>query len=183
MFSTTPRRQLHHSGFGTKIVIANLGFNINCRGDYFSLKRGQANALVPGKRPRSTLQGTLVTRDGKPFLVTGAPGGDDQCLRTMQTLINIVDFGLDIQAAIEAPRWATRAFPASPFPHLMVPGDLQLESRVTKPVRDELVRRGHKLWVRGPWSLNLSAGIMIDQERNSLTAGADPRAGAQALAW
>lgn len=172
-----------HSGFGTKIVIADLGFNINCRGDYFSLKRGNANALAPGKRPRSTLQGTLVTKDGKPFMVTGAPGGDDQCLRTMQTLINVVDFGMDIQAAIEAPRWATRAFPSSPFPHSMIPGDLQVESRVSKAVRDELVRRGHHVWVRGPWSLNLSAGIVVDLERNTLTAGADPRAGAQAMAW
>lgn len=172
-----------HSGFGTKIVIADLGFNINCRGDYYSLVRGNANALAPGKRPRSTLQGTLVTKDGKAFLVTGAPGGDDQCQRSMQTLINIVDFGMDIQAAIEAPRWATRAFPSSPFPHAMIPGDLQVESRVSKDVRDELVRRGHHLWVRGPWSLNLSAGIVVDLERNTLTAGADPRAGAQALAW
>ena len=172
-----------HSGFGTKIVIADLGFNINCRGDYYSLRRGNANVLAPGKRPRSTLQGTLVTKGGKAFLVTGAPGGDDQCLRSMQTLINIVDFGMDIQAAIEAPRWATRAFPSSPFPHSMIPGDLQVESRIAKSVRDELVRRGHRLWVRGPWSLNLSAGIVVDPERNTLTAGADPRAGAQALAW
>jgi gamma-glutamyltranspeptidase/glutathione hydrolase len=172
-----------HSGFGTKIVVADLGFNINCRGDYYSLKRGNANALAPGKRPRSTLQGTLVTKGGKAFLVTGSPGGDDQCLRSMQTLINVVDFGMDIQAAIEAPRWATRAFPSSPFPHSMIPGDLQVESRVAKEVRDELVRRGHQVWVRGPWSLNLSAGIMVDPERDTLTAGADPRAGAQAIAW
>ncbi|MBK9169493.1 MAG: gamma-glutamyltransferase [Bryobacterales bacterium] len=172
-----------HSGFGTKVILGTLGFSLNCRGDYFSLKRGTANALAPGRRPRSTLQGTLVMKDGKPFLVTGSPGGDDQCLRTMQTFLNMVEFGMNIQQAIEAPRWATRAFPASPFPHTMYPADLQVEDRVSKEVRDGLVRRGHKLWVRPGWSLNLSAGIVIDAVRDALSAGADPRAGAQAAAW
>ena len=71
MISFTPSL---HSSFGSKIVIANLGFIFNCRGDYFSLVPGHANALEPGKRPRSTLQGTLVMKDGKPLLVTGSPG-------------------------------------------------------------------------------------------------------------
>jgi gamma-glutamyltranspeptidase/glutathione hydrolase len=71
-----------HSAFGTKIVVGNLGFLFNCRGDYYSLVPGHANALEPGKRPRSTLQGTLVMKDGNPFLVTGSPGADDQCMRT-----------------------------------------------------------------------------------------------------
>src|SRR5262249_47221605 len=56
-----------HSGFGTKVVMGDLGFTLNCRADYFSLVPGHANALAPGKRPRSTLQGTLVTRDGEMF--------------------------------------------------------------------------------------------------------------------
>src|ERR1051326_6967096 len=107
MISFTP---ILHSGFGTKVVMGNLGFPFNCRGDYYSMVAGHANALEPGKRPRSTLQSTLVWKDGKPFLVTGSPGGDDQCMRTMQTLLNIVDFGMNAQQAIEAPRWATRSF-------------------------------------------------------------------------
>ena len=60
--------------------MGELGFVVNCRGDYYSLVPGHANALQPGKRPRSTLQGTLVMKDGKPFLVTGSPGGDDQSI-------------------------------------------------------------------------------------------------------
>ncbi|MBM3811065.1 MAG: gamma-glutamyltransferase [Acidimicrobiia bacterium] len=172
-----------HSGFGTKLVIADLGFSINCRGDYYSLKEGHANQLGPGRRPRSTLQGTLVMKDGKPFLVTGSPGGDDQCMRTMQTLLNMVEFGMDVQQAIEAPRWSTRSFPASPFPHTMYPGDLQLEGRIAPEVRHALVERGHSVWVRGPWSMNQSAGIRVDPARNTLSAGADPRTGAQATAW
>jgi len=172
-----------HSGFGTKVVLGELGFVLNCRGDYFSLVPGHANALEPGKRPRSTLQGTLVMKGGKPFLVTGSPGGDDQCMRTMQTFLNVVEFGMNIQQAIEAPRWSTRSFPASPFPHTMYPGEVSVESRVPESVRTELVRRGHKLFVNGPWTMGSNGAILIDPLTGSLSAGADPRVSAQALAW
>jgi gamma-glutamyltranspeptidase/glutathione hydrolase len=172
-----------HSGFGTKVVIGNLGFMFNCRGDYYSLVPGHANALAPGKRPRSTLQGTLVLKDGKPFMATGSPGGDDQCTRTMQTLLNVVEFGMNMQQAIEAPRWATRSFPSSPFPHTMYPGDLSLEGRIPEEVRKELERRGHKVAMKGPWSMNDSAGLMVDFANGTVSAGADPRTAALALAW
>ena len=105
-----------HSGFGTGVVVGDLGFMFNCRGDYYSLVPGEANALEPGKRPRSTLQSTLVMKDGEPYAVLGSPGGDDQIMRTMQTLLNMVEFDMNVQQAIEAPRWSTRSFPASPFP-------------------------------------------------------------------
>ncbi|MBZ5728020.1 MAG: gamma-glutamyltransferase [Acidobacteriia bacterium] len=180
MISFTPSL---HSAFGTKIVIANLGFLFNCRGDYYSLVPGHANALEPGKRPRSTLQGTLVMKDGNPFLITGSPGADDQCMRTMQTLINIVDFGMNVQQAIEAPRWATRSFPASPFPHTMYPGDLSLEGRIAEDVHAELARRGHTVAMKGPWSMNDSGAIMVEAATGTVSAGADPRTAALALAW
>ncbi len=172
-----------HSVFGTKIVLGNLGFIMNCRGDYYSLVEGHPNALAPGKRPRSTLQGTLVLKDGKPFLTTGSPGADDQVMRTIQTLINVIDFGMNIQQAIEAPRWSTRSFPASPFPHTMYPGDLQLEGRIPDSVKADLEKRGHKVSMRGGWSLNDSAGIIIDWATGTVSAGADPRTTAVALAW
>ncbi len=172
-----------HSGFGAKIMMADLGFSFNCRGDYYSLTPGHANALEPGKRPRSTLQGTLVTRDGKPFLVTGSPGGDDQCMRTMQTFLNVVEFGMNIQQAIEAPRWTTRSFPSSPFPHTMYPNDIGVESRIPVATRAELVRKGHKMTVHGPWSMGSNGAILIDTESGVLHAGADPRVNAYAIAW
>jgi gamma-glutamyltranspeptidase/glutathione hydrolase len=180
MISFTPSL---HSAFGTKIVIAGLGFIFNCRGDYYSLVPGHANALEPGKRPRSTLQGTLVMKDGKPYMVTGSPGADDQIMRTMQTLLNMVDFGMNMQQAIEAARWSTRSFPASPFPHTMYPGDLALEGRIPEAVKTELEKRGHKVTMRGPWSLNDSAGIVIDPVTGTVSAAADPRTSALALAW
>jgi gamma-glutamyltranspeptidase / glutathione hydrolase len=86
-----------HSVFGTGVVMGNTGIIFNCRGDYYSLVRGEANALEPGKRPRSTLQSTLVMKDGQPFMITGSPGGDDQVMITLQTLINVIDFGMNVQ--------------------------------------------------------------------------------------
>ena len=172
-----------HSGFGTGVVMGDLGFIFNCRGDYYSLVAGEANALAPGKRPRSTLQSTLVMKDGKPFMVVGSPGGDDQVFRTMQTLLNIIDFGMNVQEAIEAPRWATRSFPASPFPHTMYPGEMSVEARVPQPVRDALVARGHKLRVGGPWTMGSLAAIVVDPKTGVLGAGTDPRVDAYAIAW
>jgi len=172
-----------HSGYGTKVAIGSLGFFLNCRGDYFSLVPGHANALEPGKRPRSTLQSTMVLKEGKLFLLAGSPGGDDQCARTMQTFLNIVEFGMNPQRAIEAPRWSTRAFPSSPFPHTMRPGDAMVESRIPQPIRAELVRRGHQLFVQRPFTIGSNAAILVDWESGVLSAGADPRAHAAALAW
>ena len=172
-----------HESFGTGVVMGNTGILFNCRGDYYSLVRGEANALEPGKRPRSTLQSTLIMKDGQPYAILGSPGGDDQVMRTMQTLINMVDFGMNIQQAIEAPRWSSRSFPASPFPHTMYPGDMSVESRIPDSTRQALITRGHKLRVAPAWSLGSNAGIVIDAATGVLSAGADPRVDAYAWAW
>jgi gamma-glutamyltranspeptidase/glutathione hydrolase len=170
-----------HSGWGTGVVMADLGFIFNCRGDYYKLEPGHPNALAPGKRPRSTLQSTLVMKDGQPSMILGSPGGDDQIMRTMQTLMNMVDFGMNVQQAIEAPRWSTRSFPASSFPHSMRPGDLSVEGRIGEPVQKALSGRGHKLEVSRPWSLGSNAAIVVDPATGVLSAGADPRV--DAYAW
>jgi gamma-glutamyltranspeptidase/glutathione hydrolase len=163
--------------------MGNLGFIFNCRGDYYSLEAGEANALAPGKRPRSTLQSTLIMKDGQPFMVLGTPGADQQVLLTMQTLLNMIEFGMNVQQAIESPKWLTRAFPASPFPHTMYPGDLSVESRIPEDVRKQLLARGHKLHVTGAWSDGSLAGIVIDPKTGVLNAGTDPRTEAYAWAW
>jgi gamma-glutamyltranspeptidase/glutathione hydrolase len=170
-----------HSGFGTGVVMGDTGIIFNCRGDYYSLVPGEANALQPGKRPRSTLQSTLVMKNGQPYMILGSPGGDDQVMRTMQTLLNMIDFGMDVQQAIEAPRWSTRSFPASPFPHTMYPGDLSVEARVPEAVRQALIAKGHKLKVAGAWSMGCNAAIVIDPKTGTLGAGTDPRT--ESWAW
>jgi gamma-glutamyltranspeptidase/glutathione hydrolase len=178
MVSFTPSL---HSGFGTGIVMGDLGFIFNCRGDYYSLVPGEANALEPGKRPRSTLQSTLVMKAGQPHMIMGSPGGDDQIMRTMQTLLNMVEFGMNVQQAIEAPRWSTRSFPASPFPHTMYPGEMTLEARVPETVRADLVAKGHNLKTSRAWTMGSNAAIVVDLKTGVLSAGADPRV--DAYAW
>src|SRR6266853_1242070 len=172
-----------HSAFGTGVVMGKLGFIFNCRGDYYSLEPGEANSLAPGKRPRSTLQSTLVMKDGQPHMILGTPGADAQVLLTMQALLNMIEFGMNVQQEIEAPKWLTRAFPASPFPHTMYPGDLSVESRLPESVRKELLARGHKLRVTGAWSDGSLAAIVIDLKTGVLNAGTDPRTEAYAWAW
>jgi len=169
-----------HELFGTGVVMGDTGILFNCRGDYYSLVPGEANALEPGKRPRSTLQSTLILKDGQPYAILGSPGGDDQVMRTMQTLINMIDFGMNIQQAIESPRWSTESFPASPFPHTMYPGVMAVESRIPDATRQALIAKGHKLRVDPPWSLGSIGGIVIDTNTGVLSAGADPRVGAYA---
>src|SRR5215471_13510352 len=172
-----------HSVFGTGVVMGSTGIIFNCRGDYYSLVRGEANALEPGKRPRSTLQSTLIMKDEQPHAILGSPGGDDQVMRTMQTLINMIDFGMNIQQAIEAPRWSSRSFPASVFPHTMYPGDMSVEARIPEMTREVLIARGHRLHVAPAWSLGAVSGIVLDVSGNVLSAGADPRVDAYAWAW
>jgi gamma-glutamyltranspeptidase/glutathione hydrolase len=98
-------------------------------------------------------------------------------------LLNIVDFGMNVQQAIEAPRWSSRSFPSSVFPFVMYPGDLSVESRVDASVRAKLVEKGHRLTVARPWSIGSNGAILIDPATGVLNAGADPRVNAYALAW
>jgi len=123
-------------------------------------------------------------KDGQPFMILGSPGGDDQVMRTMQTLINVIDFSMNIQQAIEAPRWATRSFPASPFPHTMYPGDLSVESRISDTVKTALAAKGHKFPQRasGAWSMGSLAAVVVDARTGTVSAGADPRVSAYAWA-
>ena len=172
-----------HSAFGTGVVMGDLGIILNCRGDYYELDPNHANALLPGKRPRSTLTPTIVMKDGKPFMGVGSPGGDDQPMRILQTFLNVVEFGMNIQQAIEAPRWSTISFPASDFPHTMYPGEMSVESRIPEDVREDLIKRGHKLKVVGAWTLGATSAIVIDPETGLLSAGADPRGDNYALSW
>jgi len=172
-----------HSAFGTGIVMGDTGLIFNCRGDCFELDPAHPNALMPGKRPRSTLTPTIVMKDGEPSMVLGSPGGDDQPLRIAQTFLNMVDFGMNIQEAIDAPRWSTTSFPATEFPHTAYPNQIAVEDRIGKEVREELRGRGLLVDASGPWTMGANCGIVVDHGNGVLNAGADPRGDSYALAW
>ena len=115
---------------GSSPVIAGLGFPLGTRGQMFYLNPQRPNALQPRKRPRATLTPTIVTRDGDPFLAFGTPGGDGQDQWTLQFFLNYVEFGLDLQQALDTPTVHTTHFPSSFYPRNAYPGRVEAESRL-----------------------------------------------------
>ncbi|WP_422351753.1 gamma-glutamyltransferase [Flagellimonas sp.] len=97
--------QSNYRGMGSGMAPPKLGFMLQDRGELFSLKRGQANTYEPGKRPFHTIIPAFVTRDGKPYLSFGVMGGDFQPMGHTQIVMNLIDFGMNIQEAGDAPRW------------------------------------------------------------------------------
>jgi gamma-glutamyltranspeptidase/glutathione hydrolase len=156
-------------------VIDTLGFPLGSRMQTFFLDEHHANALRPGKRPRTTLTPSLATRNGDPFLSFGTPGGDQQDQWTLQFFLNLVEFGMGVQEAIEAPRFSTAHFPSTFYPHNAHPGLLRLEDRIPQGVCADLSARGHRVEVRPPWCEGHVLAIQFDPARRLLQGGADPR--------
>jgi gamma-glutamyltranspeptidase/glutathione hydrolase len=125
----------------------------------FTLTPGLPNSLAPRKRPRTTLSPSLALRDGEPYLAFGTPGGDQQDQWTLAFLLAHDRFGLDLQAAIDAPAFHTEHFPSSFYPHAAAPRSLHLESRFDDAVVAELRSRGHDVTVSAPWSLGSVSAV------------------------
>jgi gamma-glutamyltranspeptidase / glutathione hydrolase len=98
-------------------VVPGLGFPLGTRGQQFYLDPAHPDSLAPGKRPRTTLTPSLAMKDGRPHMVFGTPGGDQQDQWTLQFFLNVVDFGMDLQQAIDAVSFHTQHFPSSFYPH------------------------------------------------------------------
>lgn len=155
-------------------VIPGLGFPLGTRAQMFWLEPGLPNSLEPGKRPRTTLSPTLVTRDGIGYLAFGTPGGDQQDQWSLNFLLDHVVGGLDLQAAIDAPNFHTEHFPSSFYPRGSRPGHLAIESRAGDRVVHALEARGHDVEVTDPWSLGRVSAVGRDAD-GVLKAGANPR--------
>ena len=173
LFSATPS-----SGWllGGAFVAGDTGVPMSNRMQAFRLDPASPNVLAGGKRPRTTLTPTVVTKDGQPFLAIGTPGGDSQDQQILLVLLNIIDFGLDVQAAIEAPR-INSLHPQSSFgDHRAQPGVLEVERSVAPAVIEELRARGHVIRLRPAYGM--STGIVaagVDPVTGKRRGGADPR--------
>ena len=122
------------AGWGSGITVPGYGFILHNRGGLFTLDPNSPNVIAPHKRPYNTLSAVLVTQNGKPFLVTGQHGGDQQGQGNMQVLVNILDLGANVQAAGDMAR----------FSHNQVSNGLRLESQLFKLVGSQLISMGHK---------------------------------------
>jgi gamma-glutamyltranspeptidase / glutathione hydrolase len=170
-FSATP------SGAWLPSVIAGeTGIPLSTRLQSFVLQDGHPNQLAPGKRPRVTLSPTLVMKDGKPVMAMSTPGGDNQDQAMLQVLLNIIEFGMSPQEAVEAPRFQTEHFYSSFANHDFTPGKLNLEGRIPRATAERLAALGHRVSVTGDWS-NSSAPTVIWVSNGVLHGGADPRRG------
>jgi len=142
------------------------------------------NVVAPGKRPRITLTPTVVLKGGEPFMVLSTPGGDNQDQALLQVLLNIIEFGMNPQEAVEAPRFDTQHYVSSFDDHEFVPGSLNVESRVNLKTIQELSQKGHKVKVQGEWgTLSAPTVITYDPKTGVASAGADPRRSRYAVAW
>jgi gamma-glutamyltranspeptidase / glutathione hydrolase len=170
VFSATP------SGAWMPSVIAgDTGIPLTQRAQSFVLIPGHPNELAGGKRPRVTLSPTLVTQaDGKPFLALSTPGADNQEQSLIQVMMNVIDFGMNAQSAIENPRYQTRHLVASLDEHAWSVGDLMLDERIPQSVAAELAARGHKVQIMSRYN-NGAAPVMIKLLPGGIIeAGADP---------
>jgi gamma-glutamyltranspeptidase/glutathione hydrolase len=181
LFSATPS-----SGWllGGAFVAGDTGVPMSNRMQAFRLEAQSPNVLAGGKRPRTTLTPSVVLKDGKPFLAISTPGGDSQDQQILLVLLNIIEFGMDVQAAIEAPR-VNSLHPQSSFDdHKAQPGVLEAEVSLPTATVDELRARGHLIRPRP--AFGISTGVVaagIDPATGKLRGGADPRRERALVIW
>jgi gamma-glutamyltranspeptidase len=169
--------QSNYMGFGSGLVVDEAGIVLQNRGAYFSLDPAAANALAPGKRTLHTLIPSMAMRDGRPAIVFGTMGGDGQPQIHLQVYTALARFGLNMQEAVEMPRWIHGAANGRE--------SLQVEGRFPLQTLAALRAMGHTITEQGPWLslMGYAQGIAIDGAAGTMYGGADPRAESSAAAW
>jgi gamma-glutamyltranspeptidase/glutathione hydrolase len=184
VFSATPSDTSSDSP-----VIPGTGLVPSMRGSQSWTDPSHASVLAPGKRPRLTPNPALALgprgKHGRELIPFGTPGGDVQIQAMLQAFVNAVEFGMDPQQAVEAPRFATYSFPDSFQPHAHGPHNLTLEARLPKATGDQLASLGHNVqwWPQFVWRAGAMCMIRKDPESGLMFAGADPRRPSYALGW
>ncbi len=166
-------------------VIPGTGMVMSSRGQQSRLTPGHPALVAPGKRPRLTPSPALAMKDGKPFMCFGTPGGDVQSQAMLQVFLNVTEFGMQVQQAIEAQRFSSANFPNSFAPHEYFPGRLCIEEDMPNGVIEEMRQRGHDVQVlpRLPAQSGAVCAVVRNPQTGLKHAGADPRREAYALAW
>jgi gamma-glutamyltranspeptidase/glutathione hydrolase len=166
------------------LVAGDTGIPLTQRAQAFVLTPDHPNQLAPHKRPRITLTPTIAIREAKPWLAFSTPGGDSQDQTLLQIFLNVVEFGMSPEEAVEAPRFNSEAMYSSFDDHSDQPLALEVETRINEAVLRALRERGHKLVIQGEWG-NPTAPTMVeyDPATGVITAGADVRGHRYALAW
>ena len=140
--------QSNFRGFGSGVVPGDLGFVLQSRGELFALQPGHANVYAPGKRPFHTIIPAFVTRDGKPWLSFGVMGGDMQPQGHVQVLVNLIDFGMSLQAAGDAPRVRHSGSSAPTGERMINGGTVWLEPGFSATTIAALEKLGHRVQVQ-----------------------------------
>jgi gamma-glutamyltranspeptidase/glutathione hydrolase len=172
MFSAAP------SGgwFQSSPVIPGLGFSLGTRGQMCRLDDSEhPAALRPRKQPRTTLSPSLVMKDGLPLMVFGSPGGDQQDQWTLQFFLNSVEFGMDVQDAIDAACFHSKHFPSSFYPKHASPGELVVEAGIGSEVVAALVDRGHKVVTVPSSTINWTTAVVFHADGPYMEGGASSR--------
>lgn len=137
--------QSNYRGMGSGMIPPKLGFMLQDRGELFSLKKGQANTYQPGKRPFHTIIPAFITKDGEPFVSFGVMGGDFQPQGHTQIVMNLIDFGMNLQEAGDAPRWDHIGTSTPTGISQKGTGEIRLESGISYKTIRGLMDKGHKV--------------------------------------
>lgn len=174
--------QSNYRGMGSGMVPPKLGFMLQDRGELFSLKEGQANTYVPGKRPFHTIIPAFVTKDGKPFMSFGVMGGDFQPQGHVQILLNMIDFGMGLQEAGDAPRIDHSGTSTPTGQSAKGRGELHLETGYDYETIRQLMQMGHKIgYARGIYGGYQA--IMWDEEKKVYYGASESRKDGQAAGY
>jgi gamma-glutamyltranspeptidase/glutathione hydrolase len=178
-FSATPS-----DGSWAAPVVPGMGFVPSTRGSQSRPDPRHPSGVAPGKRPRLTPNPAMLLPAGGGVMPFGTPGGDVQTQAMLQVLLNLFHFGMDLQEAIEAPRVASYSFPSSFAPFEYFPARLAVEGRIDAATRAELARRGHEVkdWPEWTWLAGSVEAVRADPASGMVSAGADPRRPAYAIA-
>ncbi|MEQ5809489.1 gamma-glutamyltransferase [Alteromonas sp. NFXS44] len=174
--------QSNYRGMGSGMTPPELGFVLQNRGELFTMQEGHANEYAPGKRPFHTIIPAFVTRNGKPWLSFGVMGGATQPQMHAQIIVDLIDFGMNLQEAGDAPR-ILHSGSSSPTGHLMLDGgQVHLESGFSETVKRELMERGHTLQP----AVGIYGGyqaIMLDSQRGVYFGASESRKDGQAAGY